>query len=149
MYVYIFSAQFFFFFLFYHVHQHIFRIKGILWKNTWYQVTFEINTRYNIFLKTYTFKELVKRWTVALSTISPIVSETNNQISNKSFSGLIFQLPSFANLCVSTAFIYLLLVYLSLVWFGLVLWHIKHCRLFYAKSIFIHIKFSFKQFSLT
>ena len=27
----------------------------------------------------------------------------------------------------------------GLVWFGLVLWHINHCNLFNAKSIFIHI----------
>ena len=31
---------------------------------------------------------------------------------------------------------------LSLVWFGLVLWHISYYRLFNAKSIFIHIKSS-------
>ena len=30
----------------------------------------------------------------------------------------------------------------SLVWFGLVLWHINHCRLLNAKSIFIHINSS-------
>ena len=29
--------------------------------------------------------------------------------------------------------------------FGLALWHINHCKLFYAKSIFIHIKFCLKQ----
>ena len=29
-----------------------------------------------------------------------------------------------------------------MVWFGLVLWHINHCRLFIAKSIFIHINSS-------
>ena len=28
------------------------------------------------------------------------------------------------------------------VWFGLVLWHINHCRLFNVKSIFIHINSS-------
>ena len=27
----------------------------------------------------------------------------------------------------------------TLVWFGLVLWHISHCRLFKSKSIFIHV----------
>ena len=30
----------------------------------------------------------------------------------------------------------------GLVWFGLVLWHINHCWLFNAKSIFIHINSS-------
>ena len=33
-------------------------------------------------------------------------------------------------------------------WLGLALWHINHCRLFNAKSIFIHKQFYFKQFSL-
>ena len=27
----------------------------------------------------------------------------------------------------------------GLVWFGLVLWHINNCRLFNAKSIFLHM----------
>ena len=31
----------------------------------------------------------------------------------------------------------------DLVWFGLVLWHIKHCRLFNAKfSLYIYIKYT-------
>ena len=30
----------------------------------------------------------------------------------------------------------------GLAWFGLVLWHINHCRLFNTKSIFIHINSS-------
>ena len=29
-----------------------------------------------------------------------------------------------------------------LLWFDLILWHINHCRLFNAKSIFIHINSS-------
>ena len=39
----------------------------------------------------------------------------------------------------------------ALVWFGLVLWHIKHCRLFNAKSIFIHktVLFQAIQFSMS
>ena len=32
-----------------------------------------------------------------------------------------------------------LLEMINLVWFGLILWHINHWRLFNAKSIFIHI----------
>ena len=31
------------------------------------------------------------------------------------------------------------LVFFGLVWFGLVLWHINHCGLFNAESIFIHL----------
>ena len=34
------------------------------------------------------------------------------------------------------------LVWFSLVWFGLVWLHINHCRLFNAKSIFMHINSS-------
>ena len=37
----------------------------------------------------------------------------------------------------------------SLVWSYLVLWHINLCRLFNAKSIFIHMKFYLNRFSLT
>ena len=33
--------------------------------------------------------------------------------------------------------------FVCLVWFGLVLWHINHYRLFNAKSIFVHINNSF------
>ena len=33
-------------------------------------------------------------------------------------------------------------------WFGLVLWHINHCRLFNAKSIFIHINNSISNYSV-
>ena len=33
-------------------------------------------------------------------------------------------------------------------WFGLVLWHINHCRLFNAKSIFIHINSSISKNSV-
>ena len=44
---------------------------------------------------------------------------------------------------------YILHIYV-LVWFGLVIWYINHCRLSNAKSIFIHINSSFKtmQFSV-
>ena len=33
-------------------------------------------------------------------------------------------------------------IQISLVWFLFVLWHINHCKLFNAKSIFIHINCS-------
>ena len=33
-------------------------------------------------------------------------------------------------------------------WFGLVLWHINHCRLFNAKSIFIRINSSISNISV-
>ena len=36
----------------------------------------------------------------------------------------------------------------GLLWFGLVLWHINHCRLFNAKSIFIHINSSISNCSV-
>ena len=35
---------------------------------------------------------------------------------------------------------YILKIY-DLVWFGLVLWHINHCRLFNAQSLYIYIKY--------
>ena len=38
---------------------------------------------------------------------------------------------------------------IDLVWFSLVLWHIKHCRLFNAKSIFIHKTVLFQIIQLT
>ena len=40
----------------------------------------------------------------------------------------------------------------DLIWFGLVLWHINHCRLFNTESIFIHLNSSIhkkKQFSIS
>ena len=38
----------------------------------------------------------------------------------------------------------------GLVWFGLILWHLNHCRLFNTKSIFIHktVLFQTIQFSI-
>ena len=43
---------------------------------------------------------------------------------------------------VAVIVVVVVVVSLVLVWFGLVLWHINHCRLFDAKSIFIHINSS-------
>ena len=39
-------------------------------------------------------------------------------------------------------YIYIYIYIYKQVWFGLVLWHINHCRLFNAKLIFIHINSS-------
>ena len=36
-----------------------------------------------------------------------------------------------------------------MIWFNLVLWHINHCRLFNAWSIFVYMNNSFKKFILT